>query len=85
MSESLLPPTIRDNVYCVSSDMGGLMPEFSHWTLIWPALRFAPATGAVKRTSARQGSTNVDNKSHCRPTHAKDVKNDERIMAQLNE
>jgi hypothetical protein len=52
MSALSLPPTISDSVYCVSSEMGGLMPESSHRTSIWPAVRLAPAEGSVNLTSA---------------------------------
>lgn len=52
MSESLFPPTINDRVNCVSSEIGGEMPESCHCTSMVPAGTNPPALGDVNLTSA---------------------------------
>ena len=69
MSASSLPPIISDSVYCVSSEMGGLMPESSHRTSIWPAVRLAPAEGSVNLTSAWLTDAKVHNRTSAAVTH----------------
>ena len=58
------------------------MPESSHLTSIWPAVRLAPAEGSVNLTSAWPRDAKVHNRTSTAVTHPKDPSKGECIIAQ---